>query len=153
MTLNLRILMPLLTIAVAGINTVGFCQLNSIPASVTNSFNSMFPGANKIQWSGDKSSEFHVYYILDSTQCEAKFNPDGKWVSTEMKLKKDSLPLEVKKGLRSSLYAKWEIQSAFVIYFPGQVTHYRIVVINEDSPKKMISFDQMGQLIKDNFSL
>jgi hypothetical protein len=153
MTLCLKILLVLLTIAATSMNTVGFCQSNSIPSSVSNNFNSMCPRATKIKWGGDKSTEFHVYYLLDSTQCESKFNPDGQWMSTEMKLKKDSLPPEIKNGLRSSAYAKWAIQSAFVVYFPGQITHYRIVVTYEDSPKKIVSFDQTGQLIKDNFSL
>ncbi len=153
MTFNLKILIPLTIVAANSFGAMGFCQTKSTPATVTNNFNSMFPNAKKIQWGGNKSTAFRVYFSIGSTKCEAKFDADGKWMSTEMLIKKDSLPKEIKKGLSSSIYANWKTQSAFIIYFPEQIIHYRFVVINADHSKKIISFNKDGQLIKDNFSL
>lgn len=140
-------------IAATSLFARAFCQSKSIPENVISNFNSKFPHATKIQWGGDISSGFHVYFLLDSTQSEAKFNAAGEWINTEIKIKKDSLPENVKEGLLSSAYADWVIHSAFIIYFPQQIIHCRVVVISADKTKKIISFNQKGQLIKDDFSL
>lgn len=153
MTIFRKILIPFLMIAVTSLFARTFCQSKSIPANATSYFNSKFPQAMKIQWGGDASSGFHVYFLLDSTQSEAKFDAAGEWINTEMKIKKESLPENVKEGLLSSSYATWMIHSAFIIYFPQQIIHYRVVVISADKTKKIISFNQKGQLIKDDLSL
>jgi hypothetical protein len=153
MTIYRKILVPLLMIAATSLFSRVFCQSKSIPANAISNFNSKFPQAMKVQWGGDVSSGFHVYFLLDSTQSEAKFDAAGEWINTEMKIKKDSLPENIKEGLLSSAYASWMIHSAFIIYFPQQIIHYRVVVINADKTKKIISFNQKGQLIKDDFSL
>src|SRR5271170_7993069 len=107
MRIHLTILKPLLTLVAVCMYTGGICQLANVPAVVTDNFNSMFKDAKKIQWGGDQSSDFHVYFFMDSAQCEAKFSADGKWISTEMKISEDSLPLEIKNTLRSNSYANW----------------------------------------------
>jgi hypothetical protein len=128
------------------------CQANPVPAPVSNNFVSMFPEAKNVEWR-DKLSDFQVFFMSGHAKCEAKFSLNGKWISTEKQIEKDSIPDKIKETLRSGKYAGWDIQSAYELIFPDQPAQYHIVVIKDNSPKKILFFDYTGQMMKENQSL
>jgi hypothetical protein len=145
------ILWVLMTASV-GLTPVCFGQLRPIPAAVTNAFAEKFPVAKNVEWR-DKITEYHAIFTDDHSKCEAKFKSDGTWINTEKSIGVDSLPLQVKEGLHLSKYADWEINSVFIIYSPGDVKQYHVVVSKSELGKKILFFNTQGQLLKDNFSL
>jgi hypothetical protein len=112
----------------------------------------MFPEAKNIEWR-DKSDNIQVIFMSNGMKCETKFKPDGKWLSTERQIPTDSLPEEVKKGAQSGDYAGWSILKAFVLLYPENIRQYRVVVSNKEMLRKILSFNQQGQIIKNNLSL
>ena len=149
---NLIIFFLLLLFALIGMNQYGICQLKSIPQAVTNNFNSMFPDAKSIDWK-EKLTDYQVFFLKNDSKCEAKFNLDGKWISTERQINNDSIPEEIKKNLRLSKYADWNIQSAYVLEFPDQDNQYHVVVTKDDFPNKILFFTKAGRLINNNLSI
>src|SRR5580698_8045540 len=66
-------------------------QVRPTPPEVTSAFTKMFPDAGNVMWR-DKITNFCVYFNIKDIKCEAKFGPDGKWLSTEKSIQWDSLP-------------------------------------------------------------
>lgn len=119
---------------------------------VTSHFASMFPQAKNIEWR-DKVSDYQVFFLLDNAKCEAKFDIDGKWISTEKQIENDSIPAAIGDSLRSGKYADWNIQSVFVLHFPDLPIQYHVVVAKNDMPNKILFFNKSGQILKENPSL
>ena len=142
----------LLVISLIGTAPVCYGQLRPVPAAVTNALSAKFPTAKNVEWR-DKITEFHAFFTDELSRYEAKFNPDGTWISTEKSIGKDSLPATIKDGLHFSKYADWEIYSTFTVFFPDFVTRYRIVVSKNDFGRRILVFNPQGQLIRDNLSL
>jgi hypothetical protein len=142
----------ILSVACCGLNYRGLCQTNAIPVPVTSHFASMFPEAKNIEWR-DKLTNFQVFFLAGQAKCEAKFNSDGTWISTEKQMNKDSIPEKIKGSLHLSKYADWNIKSAYILHFSDQPVQYHIVVTKDNSPNKILFFDETGQMLKDNPSL
>jgi hypothetical protein len=135
-----------------GVTPVCLGQLRPVPAEVTNALAVKFPAAKNVEWR-DKITEYHAIFSDEGLKCEAKFKVDGTWISSEKSIGKDTLPSSIKEGLRLSKYADWEILSAFIIYLPGGVTQYHVVVTKTDLGRKILFFNTQGQLLKENLSL
>ena len=149
---NKYLFLFIISIECFGLNYRGLCQIHPVPVPVANHFAFMFPEAKKIEWR-DKLTNFQAFFLTGQTKCEAKFSLDGKWISTEKQMNKDSIPEKIKAGLRLSKYADWSIHSAYILDFPDQPVQYHIVVTNDNSPNKILFFDETGQILKDNPSL
>jgi hypothetical protein len=122
-------------------------QAKSTPPAVTSSFSAMFPRAEHVEWM-DKLDEYEVFFTADNVKCEAKFERDGKWLSTERQIPVDSIPKQIKDSLGTGLYSTWTVLKAFILVFPGSDPQYRICVSNPAALRKTLSFDQQGKLTK-----
>lgn len=116
------------------------------PLAVTNAFGKMFSNADNVIWR-DKISNFCVYFDSRDVKCEAKFSPDGKWISTERSIRLDSVPRVITDSLRSSEYSDWTETSAYILQSANETTQYHIVVTKGDVGRKILIFNQMGQLV------
>jgi hypothetical protein len=137
-----------LTLAFSKPGNSCFGQSKAVPAPVSSNFSTMFPQADHVQWF-DKPECYQAIFSCNNMKCEAKFQPDGKWLNSERQILTDSLPKAVKDGLRSSPYAGWSVLKTFVFLLPESIRQYRVVVSNSESIRKILSFNQQGSLIKD----
>jgi len=149
---NLIIFFLLLLFELIGMNNYGIGQIKSAPQTVTNNFTSMFPDAKSVEWR-NKLTDYQVFFLANNSKCEAKFNLDGKWISTERQIKNDSIPEKIKENLHLSKYADWSIQSAYELEFPDQEGQYHIVVTKDDFPNKILFFNKTGQMVNNNLPL
>lgn len=147
-----KIFILLLIVACECFYRQGLCQTQSTPLPVTSHFASMFPYAKNVEWRY-KVTDYQVFFVNENAKCEAKFDLDGKWISTERQIKNDSIPVAIKDSIRSGKYGGWNIQSAYVLNFPDQPVQYHIVVSNNDMPNKILFFGKSGQMLKENPSL
>jgi hypothetical protein len=144
-----KFLVFLIFIENAGLDNPGLCQTHPVPASVMGQFTSMFPEAKNTEWR-NKQTNFQVFFITDNSKCEAKFDLEGKWISTEKQINRDSLPRKIQDSLRSGRYADWSIQSVYAMRFPDKPVQYHIVITKDNLPNKILFVDQSGRLIKEN---
>ena len=124
-------------------------QFRPTPMGVTSAFTNMFPGAANVMWR-DKIANFCVYFNIKEVKCEAKFSPDGKWLCTEKSVQWDSLPPFVTDSLKSGKYADWKGTSAYILRSAAGTTPYHVVVTNTDLGRKILFFNENGQLLSDH---
>jgi hypothetical protein len=145
----------LLITFVAFFVTIGAqAQFRPIPGVVTDSFKIRYPNATAVTWS-DKVSAFQAVFMVGTEKHVARYSKDGQWQSTTKKITKDAIPPQVKDGLSKSKYAssEWEIRDVTVRYEPGISTEYIILVAKSDVNKVNLTFNNEGQLLKDNKTL
>jgi Putative beta-lactamase-inhibitor-like, PepSY-like len=124
-------------------------QIRPTPTEVTSAFTKLFPDAANVMWR-DKITNFCVYFNIKAVKCEAKFSPDGKWLSTEKSLQWDSLPPFVTDSLKTGKYADWKGTSAFILQSAAGTTQYHVVVTNNDLGRKILFFNENGRLLSDH---
>lgn len=127
-------------------------QFRRIPGIVTDSFKVKYPNAQSVTWE-DKLTNFQASFNMDGEKYTAKYSSKGEWLSSQKKIKKESLPEAVKDGLSKSKYATWEVGTVTVNFLPGNVTQYGVFVSKSDLNRKNLLFSNDGQLLKDNTTL
>jgi hypothetical protein len=129
-------------------------QFRSIPGAVTDSFKVRYPSATGVNWSS-KIGSFQATFTLDKEKYTAKYNSKGEWQSSRKEIAKDALPSAVKDGLAKSKFSssEWEVRTVTVIYMPGNITQYNLLVAKNDIQKRNLLFSSEGQLLKDGNTL
>ena len=56
-------------------------------------------------------------------------------------------------GFSKSKFNDWKVNSAYVLYLPGERDQYHIVAEKSGLQKKNLLFNSDGQLVKDNLTL
>jgi hypothetical protein len=107
----------------------------------------MFPTAGNVKWR-DKITNFSVFFDVQGKKCQARFSPGGSWISTEAAIQMDSIPQPITDSLRSATYAGWTVNSAYILKSAGAMTQYHVVVINNESVRKILFFKQNGELVR-----
>ena len=122
-------------------------QFRKIPGVVTDSFKVRYPNAASASWS-DKMSYFQVDFKLDSAQYLAKYDSQGQWKGSEQTITADQLPAPVKDGYDKSVYTdQWQVKQYTVLYLPGNVTKYRLLVRKSGLQKKYLYFNSSGKML------
>ena len=78
-----------------GITAPVYAQKHTVPASVTQAFNTRFPLAKEVKWEKENSKEFEANFKLNSTNVSANFGLDGQWKETETTINANELPTPV----------------------------------------------------------
>jgi Putative beta-lactamase-inhibitor-like, PepSY-like len=137
----------ILLIVLNALSTAGLAQARPTPPEVTSAFNTMFPNAGNVKWR-DKITNFAAFFDMQGKKCEAKFSPGGSWISTEEAIQSDSVPQPITDSLKSVKYAGWTENSAYILKSAGAMTQYHVVVTNNESVRKILFFNQNGQLLQ-----
>ena len=128
-------------------------QLRTIPAEVTDAFRTQYPSATQASWS-DKLSYFQVTFSLDSARFMAKYGSKGDWKVSEQNITADRLPAPVKDGYDKSKYTdQWQVKEYTVIYLPGNIMKYRLLIRKSGLQKKYLYFDATGKMLDDSSTL
>ena len=102
------------------LNTYG--QAGNPPANVTKSFTQKFPAAQSIKW----------------------------FKETQRTISMLEVPESVKTGLINSKFSTWKLNAVYVLFFPGMITQYRLVVTNGNDTVNLL-FGWDGKLLDDEF--
>ena len=121
-------------------------QSKPTPPAVSDVFTKMFPAAQNIEWR-DKISNFTAYFTNNNRKCEAKFEKNGSWLSTEEALQWDSLPGPVQDSFRLSKYADWKRISAYSLTSAEATTQYHLVVAKNEVGRRILFFSPEGKLV------
>jgi hypothetical protein len=152
MKIEKKMLSVAFIIALSWISLTCPAQQQAIPNVVTTHFSTMFPEAKNIEWR-TKSANIQVVFWVKNMQCEAKFQPDGRWLSTERQISTDSIPDKIRATLRTGDYTGWSVLKTFIVQAGDNTAQYRLVVSNKEMSRKLLCFDRQGQLIRSKLSL
>ncbi len=143
------VLLSLATILFAG---AAFTQIREIPKVVEETFANQYREASDIEFK-DQLVRVDVYFILDGESMIASYTNKGLWKETQKAWAYDKLPQEVKDGFDKSKYADREVAETVVLYYPGDVTQYRLKVKKNDFEKKYLYFNPAGRLLRESVTL
>jgi len=139
----------LLAIAICLETPVVNAQTKQSPPAVNDVFAKMFPGAQDVEWR-DKITNFTAYFTINSRKCEAKFEKNGGWLSTEETLPWDSLPRPVQDSFKMCKYADWQGVSAYSLQSAQESIQYHLVVKKSNLGRRILFFSPEGKLVRDH---
>ena len=120
------------------------------PKSVTDNYNSKFPGATKVKWDQEEENEWEAEFKMNNNEMSASFDNNGKWLETEKELKKSELPKAVLNAFNSS-YSGYKIGEASNIEKPDFKGYELGIEKGEESLEILVTTDSDITKWKDNF--
>lgn len=128
---------------------------DGIPEIVDKAFKKQFPEAQDVSWIQTESIEFFSVSFFDDTDANyktAKFNAQGKWMSTSTSLSFDLLMSSITDYLEES-YDEFEYVSIEFIESLDEASQYKVSIEVEEDEEEFTSydliFDEEGKLVKD----
>ncbi|MBP6686819.1 MAG: PepSY-like domain-containing protein [Lacibacter sp.] len=128
-------------------------QVFPVPDLVKQSFDQQYPDATDLKWSGGLDNHI-VRFTLGERKLKANYTPKGDWVSTEERVKLETLPEVVQKGFQNTKYKDWAVKDIITVTKPRAVANeYFIIVQKSALNKKKLVFDAKGRLYEELISL
>jgi hypothetical protein len=140
---------PLTLVACLSLATVVVkAQGPQIPSAVAKAFALMFPAAQNVEWR-EKTTNFTVFFIMNAGKCEAKYEKNGGWLSTEETMPWDSLPRPVQDSFKLCRYADWKGVSVYSLKTAEAAIQYHLVVTKSDLGRRILFYNPEGKLVQD----
>lgn len=117
-----------------------------VPEAVKGSFEGMFPGAARVEWSA-RGGYLVADFMNGGTDTQAWFAADGNWRMTEVDLTFAELPAAVKSAFESGEYALWRVDDVDKLLREGLETVYVIEVENRETEYDLV-YSETGVLLR-----
>ncbi len=127
-------------------------QVTKIPPAAKENFAQQYPAATNAVWYND-IVEVNVRFELDGKEMSALYNNKGIWKNTLQDAAYEQLPAAVIDGFNKSKYVERSVTETKIVFYPGNVTQYRIKAEKNDIEKKYLFFNDKGRLIRDALTL
>ncbi|MCB0663063.1 MAG: PepSY-like domain-containing protein [Saprospiraceae bacterium] len=103
----------LMALAAALITSFSFAQNKGevVPEKVEKAFHKKFPDVKKVRWEKENATVWEGEFKMNGTECSANFDQEGKWLETEMEIKKTDIPANVQRVLDEK-YAGFKIEES-----------------------------------------
>jgi hypothetical protein len=142
----------LLVAAISFLAYDSFAQVTKVPQTAKDNFAKQYPKAENVEWINDVVN-VNVRFTLDGETMNAEYNNKGIWKSTLQDASFEKLPAAVQDGFNKSKYSDREVNDTKVVFYPGNVTQYRIRAEKNDVEKKYLFFNENGKLLRDAITL
>jgi hypothetical protein len=119
---------------------------NEIPEVVKVSFTTRFPKASNVSWSKENTTEFEAEFKNNGSKQSANFDQHGKWIGTEIEIRKSELPGSVVATLKKE-FTGYKIEEAEKIETPTDGTFYE-VEIEKGELNYEVQISAEGKVIK-----
>lgn len=129
-----------------------FAQIREIPKEVREQFSRQYPMATDVDFN-DNLLNVNIEFTLDNEKWTAEYNNKGVWKHSEKKWTFEQLPDAVKEGFNKSKYADREVKGVIIIYYPGDITQYRIKTEKSAVEKKYLYFNPQGRLLRETITI
>jgi hypothetical protein len=118
-----------------------------VPTTVMEAFKKKFPSTTEAKWKKNKSGKLEVDFKLAGKKAEAKFSPDGKWVSSKQRVEKGQLPAKANEYVKKS-YAGYEIDKVVLQEESKDNKKEYDVELKKGNAKEELEFDGEGNFVK-----
>lgn len=136
----------LLATAICLSSGVVSAQRKQVPIAVNEAFAQMFPAALHVEWR-EKTTNFTVFFTVNDRKCEAKYEKNGGWLSTEESLQWDSLPRPVRDSFNLSQYSDWQKISAYSLTTEVASTQFHLVVTKNNLGRRILFYTADGKAV------
>ncbi len=127
-------------------------QVTKVPQSAKDNFAKQYPSAQNVEWENEVLNAT-VRFEINDEQMIAEYSNKGIWKSTLKTITPGALPETVNTGFKLSKYSDWEVTDTKIVYYPGDITQYRLKVEKNDLQKKYLYFNTEGKLLRDSITL
>lgn len=117
-----------------------------VPEAVKGSFDGMFPGATRVEWSA-RGGYLVAGFINAGTDTQAWFAADGQWRMTEEDIAYVQLPEAVKSAFETGEYALWQVDDVDKLMREGLETVYVIEVEDRETEYDLV-YSETGVLLR-----
>ena len=114
--------------------------------NVVSAFKAKYPSAKRVGWEVKSTYQVAEFYI-GTTEAEAWFDNNGKWVMTESDIKYNSLPVVIRNSFESGEYAKWKVEDVDKLERAGMETLY-IIEVELGEQEIDLHYLENGTLVK-----
>jgi len=92
--------------------------ISQVPQNVQSAFGGMYPDAVLRKFK-HRHHEYIAAFMNEGRKCTTVFDERGDWLMTKISMKREDMPIVVKKGLEKSKYHGWFIEDITLVETPG----------------------------------
>ncbi len=118
----------------------------TIPAAVTQAFNSKFPSAANVKWDKENKNDYEASFDMNGITYSANFTATGDWLETETGTSFDQLPQTVQDAFRKG-HKTNKVKAAAIIETSQGVTKYEVEYKNGKKTSEFL-YDDKGNVVK-----
>lgn len=121
---------------------------NDVPTSVKQAFIQKFPNANakEVKWEKEDDTGIEANFKIDKEEYSVTFDQTGKWLETELEIKKAKLPEAVRVAIAKE-FTRYKIEEAEKIETPDQELLYE-VELEKKEISYAVQFTTAGKIVK-----
>jgi hypothetical protein len=127
-------------------------QIREIPPMVQDAFTRQYPDVQKVNYE-DKLVYVLVHFNKGDSTSTARYTSKGIWQWTETAIPFTSLPEQVQDGFNKSKYLGWQVDHAYLVDLPGELTRYKLQIERSTVQKRNLYFNRRGRLLSDNITM
>lgn len=116
-----------------------------LPAKVKTAFDQKFPGAQKVKWSKENSTEWEAEFKMSGKEYSANFNTDGTWMETEYEIGANEIPVAVTTTLGKEFPGYKLVESEISETAKGKLYEFEI---KTGTKKQEVALDESGVIKK-----
>ena len=114
-------------------------QNKNAPADMVSEFRFRYPHASNITWKNNRNG-YEVVFVLNNSNMQTNFSPEGEWQQTSRQISFSALPLEVQTDFYSSRFKAWNIIVIEEVQSMSEPMQYNISVTKSGLLKKHLLF-------------
>jgi hypothetical protein len=99
-----------------------------VPAPVKASLKSKYPTAAKVNWQMANAGEYKASFMMKKMPRSAFFAPDGTWRQTEIMVKINELPQNIRRNV-SKQFVGYKLRNAYKIEKREGASVYKVLIL------------------------
>jgi hypothetical protein len=137
----------ILVFAVALLISITACAQTpqDLPVKIKTAFDQKFPGAQKVKWSKENTTEWEAEFKMAGKEYSANYTADGTWMETEYEIAASEIPAAVIQTLSKEFPGYKLVESEVSETTKGKVYEFEI---KTGMKKTEVALDENGVIQK-----
>lgn len=117
-----------------------------VPAAIINTFIAKYPTAKTRTWK-TKNGDYEVDFYINLKKYEAKYEADGKWKKTSVKINRKEVPEAVFNSFKASEFSNWTLDDTYLVEDSENKNLYMLKAVKGSNVMELL-YKSNGELLK-----